>query len=75
MTEQKAPAKKPQKQKAAKKQYVSKGQRRSSMRTAGHSDRFITDNRHVKVGWTQKDRDLLQTQLRNGSFKFLHDGD
>jgi hypothetical protein len=60
-----------QKQQKAKKHYTSKGTGRSSMKTSGHSDRFITRNTHVKVGWTQKDRDLFQHQLRTGSFKFL----
>lgn len=64
MSEQKAP--KQQKQKAAKKHYTSKGQRRSSMSTAGHSDLFITSNRHTTVGWSAKDREAHEKRIRSG---------
>lgn len=63
----------PPKQQKAKKHYTSKGQRRSSISTAGYSDLFVPSMKHVKVGWTPKERDFLQEQLRSGNFKFLHD--
>lgn len=56
-----------QKQKAKKPSQRSKGERRSSMKTAGPSDRFITNNRHVKPGFTEAEREKTRKWLQNNA--------
>ncbi len=67
MAEQKAP--KQQKQKAAKKSYRSKGTGRSSMSTRGYSNKFISDMRHVKPGWTEAQREQLLAWQRSNPLR------
>ena len=54
-----------QKQKVKKPSSRSKGERRSSMKTAGYSDRFITNNRHVKPGFTEAEREKTRRWIKN----------
>lgn len=60
--------------KKSRKSYTSKGQRRSSMKTSGPSTLFITDNRHVTVGWTAADREAHEKRIKSGHYS-LPQGD
>lgn len=58
-----------QKQKSKKPSYSSKGERRSSMRTRGFSNKFITDNRHVTPGFTEAERENIRNWMSSNSHR------